>query len=354
MKGMILAAGCGQRLRPLTHLWPKPLFPLCHQPLLGWTFRYLARYGIQEVVINLYHLAPLIQRFLADELGREVKVHCSYESELLGTAGGVKKAEVFLNGEAFVLINSDILIDLDLDEVIAFHRAKGALATLVLRADPEVARFGAIGVDATGRIRQFLRWTAPGSQPPLTDLMFTGVHILEPQVLELIPNHGYHSISEELYPKMIEQGLPLYGYVAKGYWMDIGTPQRYLQVHRDILGRKAPYQVELPEDPPGVWLGDGLSLGKGVKLLPPVALGHGCLVEDGCVIGPWVVIGNQSRLDGRVYLRNSVLWDEIHIHEDCMVKRSILGRGVTLPPETKLWGKMAASVEGALQMVDAE
>lgn len=338
----------------MTHLWPKPLFPLCHQPLLGWTFRYLARYGIQDVVINLYHLAPVIRRFLAEGLGREVKVHCSYESELLGTAGGVKKAEVFLNGEAFVLINSDILIDLNLDEAIAFHRAKGALATLVLRADPELTRYGAIGVDATGRIRRFLRWTTPGSQPPLTDYMFTGVHILEPQVLELIPNHCYYSISEELYPKMIEQGLPLYGYMAKRYWIDIGTPQRYLQAHRDVLGGKAPFQVELPEDPPGVWLGDGLSLGKGVEVRPPVALGHGCQVEDGCVIGPWVVMGKQSHLGRRVRVQNSVLWDDLRIDHDSTVESTILGRGVTLPPETKLWGKMAAWVEGALQMVDAE
>jgi len=227
MKAMILAAGKGERLRPLTDKVPKPLIPVAGRPLIEYTLAFLRRHGIRDVVINLHHLGGLIEQHLGDGGQWEMKITYSHEEPLLGTGGGIKHAEPLLCGEPFVLVNADILLDLDLHRVVEFHRDNKATVTMLLRDDQEVDRYGAIEIDHQGRVRQFLgklQW----SGPPLRRLMFTGVHVMEPAVFSYMRHeHGPFSITERTYPAMLAAGERVFGYEMAGFWVDLGQWDQY-------------------------------------------------------------------------------------------------------------------------------
>ncbi len=238
MKGMIFAAGLGLRLRPLTDVTPKPLIPVKDIPLIAHTLHFLKRHGVCEVVINLHHHAGKIIDALGDGRRFGLRIIYSREETLLGTGGGLKRAERHLGGGTFILINSDIIADVDLGDVLSFHRENKALATMVLREDPEAESFGPIGVDRTGRIGRFLGLVPPAPGRDLRTCMFTGIHVLDPGVFAYIPGEGYSSITEVMYPALLRRGERVFGYVSTGYWTDIGTPDRYEKALKDVEAGK--------------------------------------------------------------------------------------------------------------------
>ncbi len=232
MKAMILAAGLGTRLRPLTENLPKPLLPIEGRPLIEYTLRLLRKYGLTEVIINLHYQGDKIMSALGNGSHLGMKILYSEEAEILGTGGGIKKVAKFLSDGSFLVINSDILVEIDLDRLMASHRLQDRAATLVLREDPNVAQWGSLGVDSDLRIRQILgrpEWTGG----PLSQRMFTGIHIMDPRVLDPIPESGFFSIMEA-YTGMLAKEERLYGFILKGYWMDVGTPERYAKVQKDV------------------------------------------------------------------------------------------------------------------------
>lgn len=237
MKAMVLAAGLGTRLRPITNNIPKPLIPVAGRPLIHYTLNLLKRHNIKEVIINLHYLADMIKKEVGDGSRFGIKVNYSYEPEILGTGGGIKKVEDFFSDGTFLVINADILVGLDLSDVVRFHKEKGAIATMVLRHDKDVDSYGAIEIDKDGRIRQFLgKIDYKGA--PLRKLMFTGIHVLEPEVLSYIPSNISCCINRTAYPEMISTGERVYGYVMDGYWSDLGTPERYSQAEEDMAKGK--------------------------------------------------------------------------------------------------------------------
>ena len=201
MRAMILAAGLGTRLRPFTTATPKPLLPVANRPLLEYTFALLAGAGIGEVILNAHHLADELEDGLRRLDSSGVRVSLSRERKILGTAGGPKKAAPFLENGTFLLLNGDFLVDIDLQEVVNFHRRQGAAATMVLREETG----GAIHVDSAGRIRQFLRPERQAS-PEWTAAGFTGIHVLEPEVLKLIHGNTPWEINRQVYPEMFRRG----------------------------------------------------------------------------------------------------------------------------------------------------
>lgn len=232
MKAIILAAGFGTRLRPLTNNTPKPLLPVGDRPLIQYNLMLLKKYGITEVAINLHYHADKIRDALKD--GREMGMQILYseEPEILGTGGGIKKVSRFLSDGAFLAINGDILVDINLDKLVEFHRLKKAVATMVLREDPDVETYGKIELDSKSRIRRFLGQPAWQGEK-LTPYMFTGVHILEPQILEYIPARGFSPVTDA-YLAMLKKDERLFGYLMKGYWRDLGTPESYQQARAEI------------------------------------------------------------------------------------------------------------------------
>lgn len=218
---MILAAGFGSRLRPLTDRIPKPLLQVAGRPMIAYPIGVLRAAGITEVIINLHHLGDQIRAALRDGSEYGVSITYSEEAPILDTGGAIKKAEAFLRGGRFVVINADTVIDLPLRQVIDWHADRGALATMVLRPDPRASRYGLIEIDAQARIRRFLG-RPPQVQMPLKALMFTGVHVFEPEVFDYM-GEGRFGITTSTYPALLEAGAPLYGFEFQGYWSVLDT-----------------------------------------------------------------------------------------------------------------------------------
>lgn len=232
MKAMILAAGLGKRLRPLTHRLPKTLLPLNGRPLIYYTLMLLKKHGITDVIINLHHQGQKIMDTLGDGSALGFNIAYSFEPEILGTGGGLKRVRQMLCEELFLVINSDVLADLNIDKVVEFHKRKKAAVTMVLREDRDVDTWGTIEIDSEDRVRRIL---GKPSQSPRGTLkrMFTGIHLIEPTVFRYIPNHGYYNIMDA-YLKMLQKDEYIAGYEMKGYWMDVGTPNRYQKTQRSL------------------------------------------------------------------------------------------------------------------------
>lgn len=220
MRAMILAAGFGTRLRPLTNTTPKALVPVAGRPLIEYGLLLLKAYGIEEVVINLHHLGEKIRATLGD--GSRYGLHLIYSPEdpILESGGGIKNAQYFLEGDTFVVLNCDTIIDLDLHALLTAHQKTRAAATLVLRPDPDAARYGILETDASNRIRRFLG-QPPVVHEPLSPYMFTGCQILEPRVFTFMPEVKPFSTTRITYPSMLQAGEPLYGCIHPGTWMTV-------------------------------------------------------------------------------------------------------------------------------------
>ena len=240
MKAMLFAAGLGTRLRPLTDKLPKPLVPVAGRPMIEYPLLLLRHYGITDIVVNVHHFGAMLSDHLGD--GDKLGVHITYseETELLDTGGGLLKARPFLDGDTFVVINSDVLIDVDLRAVIDRHRTSRAAATLVLRKDPAADRYGAIEISCGGRVERFLHYEAPtlAAAGPLEKFMFTGVQILEPGIFDVMAGETSRRFgtTTSTYPKMLMRGMPLEGFVFDGLWQDLGTPERIGEAETKLAG----------------------------------------------------------------------------------------------------------------------
>ena len=238
MKAMVLAAGQGTRLRPLTHGMPKALVPVAGRPMIEYPLLLLRHYGIREIMINLHHFGEQIENKLGTGERLGLRISYSEETELLDTGGGLLKAKSFLHDETFIVINTDALIDVDLAAAIAFHKHKHTPVTLILRPDPDADHYGSIDIDSNAQICRFLTTHAPNPPSgPVRKLMFSGVQILEPTIFNYMAGMPQKfSTTRETYPKMLAAGEPLYGFCFEGFWQDLGTAARIKQAE-EKLGR---------------------------------------------------------------------------------------------------------------------
>ena len=238
MKAMVLAAGQGTRLRPLTDTQPKALVPVAGRAMIEYCLLLLRHYGIRDIVINLHHHGEQIENRLADGSQLGLQISYSIEPELLDTGGGLLKAKPFLQNDTFIVINTDVLIDLHLDQLLEFHHKQQAAATLVLRPDTDADQYGSMDIDERGRICRFLDTTIPVQSPgPRRKLMFTGVQVLEPKVFDYMDTemvtHKF-STTRRTYPRMLAAGQPLYGFCFDGFWQDLGTAERIRQAEHSL------------------------------------------------------------------------------------------------------------------------
>ncbi len=246
MKAMVLAAGQGTRLRPLTDARPKALVPVRGRPMIEYSLLLLRHYGISDIVINLHHHGEQIETRLGNGNHLGLQISYSIEPELLDTGGGLLKAKPFLQNDTFIVINTDVLIDLHLDQLLKFHKEQEAAATLVLRPDRDADQYGSMDMDEDGRICRFLETSKPvHSHGPIRKLMFTGVQVLEPKVFDYMDTgmtaHKF-STTRETYPRMLSDGQPLYGFCFDGFWQDLGTAERIQEAERSLAaGTKLHY-----------------------------------------------------------------------------------------------------------------
>ncbi len=245
---MILAAGLGTRLRPLTNTIPKPLLPVAGTPLIVWNLLLLKRHGIHDVIINLHHLGPMIEQALGNGSKYGMRIHYSPEPVILGTGGGIKQAEPNFSGQPVLILNGDTLVEIDLDSLWSFHRSRNAAATLVLRADPDAAKWGVVEVGEEDRI---VRITGRGlsDQAPTHPRMFAGIHILHPRLLREVPR-GKESSIIDAYVAAIQRGDAVLGFDHDGYWSDVGTAERYAQAEHDATNGRIRLAARIPAAQP--------------------------------------------------------------------------------------------------------
>jgi NDP-sugar pyrophosphorylase family protein len=238
---MIFAAGQGQRLRPITEKTPKALVPVAGRPMIEYPLRLLCHYGIRDIIVNLHHLGSEIEAYLGDGARFGLNIAYSHEAELLDTGGGLLKARPFFDQGTFLVINTDVIVDLRLSEVLEFHRKNGATATLVLRADDRADEYGSMDIDSAGRIYRFLQTQRREIADRTTKLMFTGVQILEPRVFDYM-RHGAgqrFSTTRDVYPAMVVEEEPVFGYRFDGFWQDLGSSERIHSAERYLAANPA-------------------------------------------------------------------------------------------------------------------
>jgi NDP-sugar pyrophosphorylase family protein len=231
MKAMILAAGKGERLRPLTQTIPKPMLPVGGRPLLEHLVDLLRAHGVSEIAVNLHHKPDVIPNHFRDGSAFGMRITYSYETRLLGSAGAVKKAESFFDGPFFVLYG-DVLTDLDLTALSTFHQAHGAALTIAVYHAEEPIRCGIALMDEDGRVRRFRE--KPAAHEVFSDWASAGIFVAQPEILNLVPPEVYFDFGADLIPLLLDRGQPVYGYAAKGNFLDIGSPERYRQAQREF------------------------------------------------------------------------------------------------------------------------
>jgi NDP-sugar pyrophosphorylase family protein len=241
-RAMVLAAGHGRRLAPLTDTVPKPLVPVAGRPIVVRILEFLRAAGIEEVVINLHHLGTRIEEAIGDGRAHGLRVQYSWEPDILDTGGGIKQAAPLLAGEPFVVANGDSLLDISLAHVIAFHQARGGIATIVVREDPDAARYGLLELDGSNRLRRITGLPDGPVDTPLRPYMFPGLHVFEPAIFDWMDPGQAFSITRVTYPRLLAAGIPVYGYPTSARWITIDTGEA-LRAANDELGR-APFQFQ--------------------------------------------------------------------------------------------------------------
>ncbi len=318
MKAIIMAGGEGTRLRPLTSLRPKPMVPIVNQPVMEHILGLVKHHGITDVVATLAFMPQVIREYFRD--GDEWGMNIAYavEETPLGTAGSVKNAEKLLDDEPFLVISGDALTDIDLTEILSFHKSTDAAVTIALKRVEDPLDFGVVITDADGRVERFLEKPTWGQV--FSDEINTGIYVIEPWVLAEIPEGQPYDFSSDLFPKLMEQGHPIFGLSVEGYWCDVGSRETYMQAHRDVLDGKAKIYIPGVQAREQLWVAESAVIDKDAELHDKVVIGKNTQVHAGAVVGPYSVIGDNCLIGPGANVLHSVVWNDTFIGEQARVE----------------------------------
>ncbi|MCR4401214.1 MAG: NDP-sugar synthase [Firmicutes bacterium] len=327
MKAMVMAAGVGSRLEPLTVNVPKPMVPVVTRPAMEHILALLRRHGVREVVANLWHLPESIEAYFGNGAAFGVSLRYSREEELRGTAGGVLAAKSLLwsgAGEGtFLLVAGDALTCADLSRLVEFHREKKALVTIGLKPVRDPSRFGVVVADDDGRVLEFQE--KPKRGEARSNLANTMIYVFEPEIFDHIPTEGAPDFGKDVFPRLVREGASFYGLVLDEYWCDIGTLSHYRLAHRDILAGAVHVDIPGREVSPGVWIGEGAEVHRAATLLAPVLIGRGAKVGPGVQVGPYSVIGDNCVVDEGARIYQSVVWNNTRVGREATLKDCVVG-----------------------------
>jgi NDP-sugar pyrophosphorylase family protein len=328
MKAILLAGGKGTRLRPLTIHTPKPIVPIFNRPFLHYQLDLLKQVPeIDEVILSLNYQPRRIEEVFGDGSDAGIKIRYVVEPAPLGTAGAIKYAGDNLT-ESVVVFNGDVLTQIDLAAVIALHRERQARATIVLTPVENPSAYGLVETDAAGNITRFLE--KPKPDEITTNHINAGIYVLEPATFDRIPTEVAWSIERSFFPSLIERGDTFVAYVYDGYWIDIGTPDKYMQVHRDIMDGR---YVAAPFDrlsPPRMAIASDVRIEDGADVTGPCFIDEGVLIKAGARVGPYSVIGRQTQLEEHASIEKAIIWPNCRIGSEAVVRDAILGRNCHL------------------------
>jgi mannose-1-phosphate guanylyltransferase len=320
---MLLGAGLGTRLRPITNELPKPMVPILGEPVMGHILRLLERHGFREVISNLHYLPDKIRDRLRD--GSDYGVHLEYalEKELLGTAGGVRNVRDFLGDETFLIISGDALTDIDLTALWARHREAGGIGTLALKQVDDPSQLGVVILNEEGRIQGFQE--KPDPAEALSNLGSCGIYVFEPEIFDHFPDKDFVDWAQDVFPTLLERDIPLYGHEIGDYWNDVGSLSELRQGNFDALTGKVRVEIDGTEISNGTWAGDSSTLKEQVLMEPPVYIGDGCTVgSEARLTGP-VVIGAGCTIGEGAVLSDVLVWQGTEVEAGKVLDGGIAG-----------------------------
>ena len=331
MKAIILVGGEGLRLRPLTCNMPKPMVPIVNRPFLEHMVEHLKRHHIDEIILAICYLPDRIQSHFGDGSSFGVKLSYAVEQTPLGTGGAVKNSERFLN-DTFLVFNGDIFSDLNLTDMVKFHRAHKAKATISLTPVEDPTAYGVVELDSRNRVKGFVE--KPGRDKVTSNLINAGIYVMEPELLELIPS-GVHSMLERgLFPDLVKRSIPFYGYQSNAYWLDTGKPSDYLKLHHDLLMGKASSSFPGKQMVGNVWTEEGCMIHPSVKLTGPIVMGKDCIIEERVEISGPSVLGSGCVAGQGSVIDEAVLWQNVKLGKNVTVKNSVIGNDTIVRENT--------------------
>jgi mannose-1-phosphate guanylyltransferase/phosphomannomutase len=324
VKAVVMAGGEGTRLRPMTASMPKPLLPVVNKPIMEHVLRLLHRHGFSETVVTVQFLASLVRNYFGDgeELG--MRLHYATEETPLGTAGSVKNAEHLLRDDTFVVISGDALTDFDLTSLVKFHHDKGALVTVCLTRVPDPLEFGITIIDDEHRVQRFLEKPTWGQV--FSDTVNTGIYVMEPEVFDYVKADEPVDWSGDVFPRLVEDGKPIYGYIAEGYWEDVGTHESYVRAQADVLSGRVDVELDAFEVSTGVWVAEGADVHPDAVLKGPLYIGDYAKVEAGAELREFTVLGSNVVVKGGAFLHRAVVHDNVFIGPQTNLRACVIGK----------------------------
>ncbi len=319
---VILVGGEGTRLRPLTNGIPKSMVPVLNEPFLEHTIAYLKEYGVNKVILTLSYLPDVIREYFGDGGSRNTQLIYAIENNPLGTAGAVKNTGQHLK-ETFIVLNGDIFTDLDITDMLTFHRQKKSKVTIALTRVDNPCAFGVVETDGEDRVERFIE--KPSPEQVTSNWINAGIYIIEPEVLEYVPENAHYMFERGLFPRLLDMKEPLYGYHFDGYWLDMGTPEKYLCLNRDLLLSKMKSRLGSAANENKTTGGNESGIHPSVRITGPVLIADGCRISRGVSIKGPVVIGANCRIGEDAVIEDTVLWDGADIGGGAVLRECVIG-----------------------------
>jgi mannose-1-phosphate guanylyltransferase len=323
LKALFLAGGMGTRLRPLTNHIPKPMVPVMGVPLLARSVRELKRCGISEIVLSTCYCSDRIEKYFGDEINNGLKIQCVCEGKPLGTGGAIKNCQKYFDG-TFLIFNSDILSNIDVKAMVDFHKKNHADVTIAAAQVKDPSSYGVIEYDSDDKIVSFTE--KPKSGEEKSNYINAGVYVFEPKVLDLIPSGIPVSVERDTFPLLLKKGYHMAVFRKSEYWIDIGTPEKYMQAHKDIFDGSC----SIPENNfknDKIYGLANAKLDPTVKIKGPVWFGKNVHIGANAVIGPNVVIGNGFEAGRGCEITNSVIWSNVSVGSGVDIEHSVITSG---------------------------
>ena len=335
LTAVILVGGEGTRLRPLTDSVPKSMVPVLNQPFLEHVIAYLKKYGVGHIILTLSYRPEVIQAYFGDGNAMEVSLTYCMEDSPLGTAGAVKNTEPYLDS-TFIVLNGDVFTDLDIADMLSFHRRRKAKATIALTWVDNPCAFGVVETDADGRVRHFIEKPAPDKVT--TNWINAGVYILEPEVLKHIPAGSHYMFEKGLFPLLLELGEPVYGYQYRGYWLDMGTPEKYLCLNCDLLSSRA--RSALIDDASKLACDPDTVVHPSARITASAVIAHKCQIGPGVQLKGLVIIAPDCCIGENAILEEVVLWNDVNIGRGAFLKHCVIGSNARIRDNARITNRV--------------
>jgi NDP-sugar pyrophosphorylase family protein len=345
MKAVIIAGGLGTRLRPLTYNTPKPIVPVVNRPFAVHQIELLAKHGIKEIIFSIHYLSSEIKKTLEDGKRWGIKIHYCLEEKPLGTAGAVKNAQKFFDNSPLLVFNGDILTDANISKIINFHNEKKARVTLTLTEVEDPTAFGLILTEKDGRVRRFLE--KPSWDMVVAKTVNAGIYVVDPNIFEKIPAGEEYSFERQLFPSLLEEGAPIYGYLSDAYWVDIGSPEKYKEAHQAILRGEVAVKIFGSRIEERFWLGKETKPGADVKFGGPSVIGEKVKIGSGTEIRDYVVAGDRVSIGEGCFLDRTIIWKETRIGNRVILNDCVVGSNCVLEDEVEI-GRGAVIADGSV------